>query len=57
MKLDNYYRCLMQYIIENPAKPEPNLEQPVHSQRGKRCKGEFCDVRTEIPHIGILSFI
>lgn len=47
----------MQYIIENPAKPEPNLEQPVHSQRGKRCKGEFCDVRTEIPHIGILSFI
>lgn len=39
MKLDNYLRCLMQYIIENPNKPEINLEQPVYSQRGKKCKG------------------
>ena len=43
IKLDQYLGCLHQYLIENPSKPQPSLNQPISQQRGHKCKGDFCD--------------
>lgn len=52
MKLDSYVRCLHQYLIEHPPRPDLNLHKPVAQQRGYRCKGDFCNAKMlSIPHI------